>query len=112
MVAAGIPFGLGAFTLFLSTITFLVDMYQSGAAASGEPSVFRKPAFVTDVLNTALAANGVLRYILGAVFPLFTQQMYRNLGPHWAGSVFAFLSLPMIPIPFLLYRYGHVLRRR
>jgi len=94
LVAAGIPFGLGAFTLFLSTITFLVDMYQSGAAAS------------------ALAANGVLRYILGAVFPLFTQQMYRNLGPHWAGSVFAFLSLPMIPIPFLLYRYGHVLRRR
>jgi len=38
LVAAGIPFGLGAFTLFLSTITYLVDMYQSGAAASGKTS--------------------------------------------------------------------------
>jgi hypothetical protein len=38
--------------------------------------------------------------------------MIKNLGPHWALSVWAFLSLSMIPIPFLLYRYGHILRQR
>ena len=44
LVAAGLPFGLGAFTLFLSTITYLVDMYQSGAAASGKGNMLE---FVT-----------------------------------------------------------------
>ncbi|KAK1676884.1 major facilitator superfamily domain-containing protein [Colletotrichum godetiae] len=60
----------------------------------------------------ALAANGILRYTLGAVFPLFTIQMYEKLGVHWAGSVFAFLSLPLIPIPWLLFKYGGKLRQR
>jgi hypothetical protein len=58
----------------------------------------------------AIAANGVLRYSLGAVFPLFTIQMYQSLGPHWAGSVFAFISLLLMPIPWLLFRFGHKLR--
>lgn len=62
--------------------------------------------------KTALAANGSLRYILGAVFPLFTFQMYAKLGIHWAGSVFAFLSLALLPIPWLLFKFGHVLRKK
>ncbi|KAK6209802.1 MFS polyamine transporter [Colletotrichum tabaci] len=86
LVAAGIPFGLGAFSLFLSVITYMVDFYGPKSAAS------------------ALAANGILRYMLGAVFPLFTIQMYEKLGVNWAGSVFAFLSLPLMPIPWLLFR--------
>ncbi|KDN69300.1 putative major facilitator superfamily transporter [Colletotrichum sublineola] len=94
LVAAGIPFGLGAFSLFLSVITYMVDFYGPKAAAS------------------ALAANGILRYTLGAVFPLFTIQMYEKLGVHWAGSVFAFLSLPLLPIPWLLLKYGSKLRQR
>ncbi|TEA19009.1 Polyamine transporter 4 [Colletotrichum sidae] len=93
-VAAGIPFGIGAFSLFLSIITYMVDFYGVKAAAS------------------ALAANGIIRYILGAVFPLFTIQMYENLGVHWAGSLFAFFSLPLLPIPWLLLRYGPALRNR
>ncbi|KAF6808386.1 MFS polyamine transporter [Colletotrichum plurivorum] len=94
LVAAGIPFGFGAFSLFLSVITYMVDFYGANAAAS------------------ALAANGILRYILGAVFPLFTIQMYERLGVHWAGSVFAFLSLPLLPIPWLLLKYGSTLRKK
>ncbi|KPI39049.1 Polyamine transporter 4 [Cyphellophora attinorum] len=94
LAASGIPFGLGAFSLFLSTINYLVDVYQSAAAAS------------------ALAANGSLRFALGAVFPLFTVQMYESLGIRWAGSVFAFLSVAFLPIPWLLFRYGARLRNR
>ncbi|KAF2150861.1 putative MFS polyamine transporter [Myriangium duriaei CBS 260.36] len=94
VVASGIPLGFGSFTLFLSAITYLVDIYRAKAAAS------------------ALAANGTLRYTLGAVFPLFTLQMYQNLGVHWAGSVFAFLSVLLLPIPWLLIVYGSRLRQR
>jgi len=58
----------------------------------------------------AIAANGVLRYSLGAVFPLFTIPMYQSLGPHWAGSIFAFIALLLMPIPWLLFRFGYKLR--
>lgn len=94
VVASGIPFGFGAFSLFLSTITYLVDTYRAGFAAS------------------ALAANGILRYTFGAVFPLFTVQMYTRLGVHWAGSIFAFLSLLLLPIPWILFKYGKALRAK
>jgi hypothetical protein len=57
-----------------------------------------------------LAANGILRYTLGAVFPLFTLQMYERVGIHWAGSIFGFASLLLLPIPWVLFRYGEALR--
>ncbi|KAF3391545.1 Polyamine transporter 4 [Penicillium rolfsii] len=92
LVAAGIPFGWGAFSLFLSTIVYMAQVYRAEAVAS------------------ALAANGTLRYTLGAVFPLFTIQMYENLGVHWAGSIWAFVSLLLLPIPWMLFKYGDRLR--
>ena len=61
---------------------------------------------------SAIAANGFLRYIFGAVFPLFTLQMYENLGIAWATSTLAFLSLLMLPIPMVLYKWGPKLRAR
>ncbi|KAK4062661.1 uncharacterized protein Triagg1_9779 [Trichoderma aggressivum f. europaeum] len=94
VAASGIPFGLGAFVLFLSSMIYLVESYGPGAAASA-----------------AIAASGSFRYLLGAVFPLFTIQMYEKLGIHWAGSVFAFLSLVLLPIPWILFTFGHQLRK-
>nr|XP_036586832.1 Polyamine transporter 4-like protein 3 [Colletotrichum truncatum]KAF6797389.1 Polyamine transporter 4-like protein 3 [Colletotrichum truncatum] len=38
--------------------------------------------------------------------------MYEKLGVHWAGSVFAFLSLLLLPIPWLLFKFGPALRKR
>ncbi|KAL6791122.1 major facilitator superfamily domain-containing protein [Trichoderma sp. SZMC 28013] len=99
VVASGIPFGLGAFVLFLSSMIYLVESYGPGAAASEAHCA------------TAIAANGSFRYLLGAVFPLFTIQMYEKLGVHWAGSVFAFLSLGLLPIPWILFKFGHQLRK-
>ena len=62
LVASGITFGFGSFSLFLSTLTYLVNTYVAGFAAS------------------ALAANGILRFAFSVVFPLFTVQMYNKLG--------------------------------
>lgn len=132
LVCAGIPFGIGAFSLFvsfpcsesqygiinspsqLSTIAYLVDVYQARAAASGKQFhlFWLGTLFLLIDHPLALAANGVIRYILGATFPLFTVQMYQNLGVHWAGSVFSFLSLFLLPIPWLLFKYGSFLRQK
>ncbi|OLN83351.1 Polyamine transporter 4-like protein 3 [Colletotrichum chlorophyti] len=66
----------------------------------------------TTIVPLVIRANGILRYTFGAVFPLFTVDMYEDLGVHWAGSVFAFLSLLLMPIPWLLLKYGSRLRQR
>lgn len=93
-VLAGVPFGWGCLAIFISATTYLVDVYQSANGAS------------------AVAANGILRYGLGAAFPLFTLQMYEAMGIHWAGSVFAFISLLLMPVPWIFLFKGKTLRAR
>ncbi|KAI5481709.1 hypothetical protein MNV49_002935 [Pseudohyphozyma bogoriensis] len=88
---AVIPFGCGMVLVFLAMMNYLVDTYLFFAAS-------------------ALAANSVLRSIFGAVFPLFTTQMFDRLGYHWALTLVAFLSLMLVPIPVLFYIYGERIR--
>ncbi|RDW67627.1 hypothetical protein BP6252_09023 [Coleophoma cylindrospora] len=93
-VLAGVPFGWGCLAIFLSATTYLVDVYLSTNGAS------------------AIAANGILRYCLGSAFPLFTLQMYTRLDIHWAGTLFAFLSVVLMPVPWVFFWKGKALRAR
>jgi hypothetical protein len=61
---------------------------------------------------SVLAANSVLRSLFGAAFPLFTVQMYDNLGIHWASTIPAFLALACAPFPFIFYKYGESIRMK
>jgi hypothetical protein len=90
---AGVPFGFGMVLVFLSIMNYLIDSYTIYAAS-------------------VLAASAVLRSLFGAVFPLFTTQMFQKLGDHWASSIPALLSLACVPFPFVLYKYGESIRRR
>jgi hypothetical protein len=42
---------------------------------------------------SVLAAAAMLRSLFGFAFPLFTEQMYKTLGIHWASSVPALLTV-------------------
>jgi len=75
-------------------MTYLVDTYHSYYGAS------------------ALAANTLLRYGVGAGFPLFIIQMYSRLGIPWASSLLGFISILMLPIPWVLYKWGPFLRSK
>ncbi|GAB7323894.1 hypothetical protein MBLNU13_g07326t1 [Cladosporium sp. NU13] len=92
-IIAGAPFGFGTVLIFLGVMNYLIDTYTIYAAS-------------------VLAANSVLRSLFGAAFPLFTTDMYANLGIHWAASVPAFLALACVPLPFLFYKYGPTIRER
>lgn len=92
-VLGGVPFGWGCLDIFISATTYMVEVYASDISAS------------------AVAANGILRYLLGAAFPLFTLQMYQSLGIHWAGSIFAFVGLAMMPVPWAFFKYGEIIRK-
>lgn len=92
-ILAGVPFGFGMVLVFLGVMNYLIDAYTIFAAS-------------------VLAANSVLRSLFGAAFPLFTTQMYSNLGIHWASMVPAFLALACVPFPFLFFKYGPEIRKR
>ncbi|KAJ4397944.1 MFS siderochrome iron transporter 1 [Didymella pomorum] len=92
-IMAGAPFGFGMVLVFLSIMNYLIDAYLIYAAS-------------------VLAANSVLRSLFGAAFPLFTSNMYADLGIHWASSIPAFLALACVPFPFLFYKYGATIRQR
>ncbi|GFF51585.1 putative MFS transporter [Aspergillus udagawae] len=87
------PFGFGCVLVILPIINYLIDAYTIYAAS-------------------VLAAAAIFRSIVGAVFPLFTTQMYDSLGIHWASSLPAFLTLACMPFPFVMYRYGGALRMK
>ncbi|KAF2260915.1 MFS general substrate transporter [Lojkania enalia] len=93
-VLAGVPFAWGNLCLFTSAALYCVDVYGPMNGAS------------------AIAANGIFRYVLGAVFPLFTVQMYSAMGTGWATSLLGFLSAAMLPIPFVFFKWGPVIRKR
>ncbi|KAI9676720.1 MAG: hypothetical protein M1822_008283 [Bathelium mastoideum] len=92
-VLAGVPFGVGFVALMLGIMAYLTDCYGRFAAS-------------------ALAANAVLRALLGATFPLFARGMYERLGTPWATSVLGFVSLAMTPLPWVFWKWGPWLRKR
>jgi hypothetical protein len=47
-----------------------------------------------------------------AAFPLFGVQMYEKLGYQWATALLAFLTLAMLPFPYLFFRYGKKIRAK
>ncbi|KAF1354648.1 major facilitator superfamily domain-containing protein, partial [Delphinella strobiligena] len=89
---AGIFFGWGNLCVFMSNVLYLSDVYGQLNGAS------------------AMAANGMLRYTLGAAFPLSTLPMYRNLGIAWATSLLGFISVALLPIPWIFYKWGRLIK--
>ncbi|EXJ77033.1 hypothetical protein A1O3_10190 [Capronia epimyces CBS 606.96] len=92
-IIAGFPFGLGFVLVFLCCANYLVDAYVIYAAS-------------------VLAANSVMRSLFGAIFPLFTTYMYRDIGIHWGSAVPGFIALLCLPFPVLFYVYGARIRRK
>ncbi|KZT09290.1 MFS general substrate transporter [Laetiporus sulphureus 93-53] len=91
--SSGIPFGFGMVILYFSANAYLIDAF---------------PGYVA----SALAAKTVVRSGSGAAMPLFIEAMYHNLGNGWAASTWAFISIAMIPVPFLFYRFGKQIRAK
>ncbi|KAG7194822.1 uncharacterized protein KQ657_004503 [Scheffersomyces spartinae] len=91
-VLAGLPFGFGLIWIFFGCVLYF--------------SMSFPPVYVA----LALAANNMLRYIMASVFPLFTVQMYEKLHIGWASTLFGFIALLLVPIPFIFSKWGPQLR--
>ncbi|KAJ5612961.1 hypothetical protein N7510_006155 [Penicillium lagena] len=90
--ASGVATGFGIYVIFLQCFNYLVDSYLTFAA-----SVF--------------AANTMMRSSVAAAFPLFSKQLFQNLGVQWAGTLLGCLALIMVPIPLAFIKWGPALRK-
>ncbi|KAF2868912.1 MFS multidrug transporter-like protein [Massariosphaeria phaeospora] len=85
--------GLGLLMTFMAATTYLVDVFTIHAAS-------------------AMAASTVLRSLMAALIPLSSQKMYAALDYGWGNSLLGFVSLLLVPIPFLFIKYGERIRAR
>ena len=84
--------GISNLSVFLCITSYLVDAFTIYAAS-------------------ALAANTVVRSIMGALLPLAGQSMYAALGLGWGNSLLGFIAVACIPVPWALIKYGENLRK-
>ncbi|CAI6095246.1 unnamed protein product [Clonostachys chloroleuca] len=92
--AAIIFFAWGNICIFISTFQYKGDTYTS------------------DVVASAASANSLARYGFAAAFPLFTVQMYQKLDIAWASSLLGFIAIAMMPIPWVLFKFGRRIRAK
>ncbi|EEH07945.1 polyamine transporter 1 [Histoplasma capsulatum G186AR] len=92
-VIGTVSMGFGFFTVFQAALNYLIDTFPTVSAS-------------------AVGANTFLRSCFAGAFPLFARVMYSKLGVPWASSLLGFVSLPLIPIPYLFYFYGKRIRAR
>jgi MFS family permease len=87
------PIAFGIFFVFESTYSYTADCY-------GETS------------SSAIAGQGLMRNTLGAVTPLFASAFFHNVGSQYAGLILAMFGTVLSLIPFVMFKYGHLLRAR
>ncbi|KIY71160.1 MFS general substrate transporter [Cylindrobasidium torrendii FP15055 ss-10] len=89
---------IGIFVLILSTYIIFVAVFTYLADSYGPYA------------SSALAGQSMCRNLAAMAFPLFTTPMFTKLGYQWAGTLFACIATLMIPIPYVLFRYGPSIR--
>ena len=85
--------GVGNMIIFMSVVLYLIDSFTLYEAS-------------------ALAANTFIRSIGGALLPLVGLKLFNSLGMGWGNSLLGLLAAALIPVPFLLLRYGESLRQK
>ncbi|GAP87846.1 putative major facilitator superfamily [Rosellinia necatrix] len=93
-VVAAVPFAVGNIMVYSSGALYIMNSYGALHGAS------------------ALSANSLLRYAAGGAFPLFIVQVFTALGIGWASSLLGFVSVALVPIPWVLFKYGDRIKAR
>lgn len=86
-------YGMGTILVFNGIFAYTVEAYRKYTAS-------------------AMAANSFIRSIMSGVFPLFGLQMYEKMSIQWATTLLALFACALIPIPFVFYKYGAILRAK
>ncbi|MCJ1482662.1 hypothetical protein MMC06_002828 [Schaereria dolodes] len=125
-VLAAIPFAWGNLCVFVSLPCSRKDDMHKADRKQTSAALYLVDTYGPTNGASAMAANGLARYALGAAFPLFTIQslshrcsiwiladlgtVYHKLGIAWASSLLGFIAIALLPIPWVLFKYGSRIR--
>ncbi|PWN46302.1 MFS general substrate transporter [Ceraceosorus guamensis] len=90
-IVAGLVWGIGVLSIFISSYQYVIDVYNVWSAS-------------------ALGSLTFLRYIVSGGGIMWTRPLFMSIGTHWALSFYGFLSVVMTIIPFAFYVYGKRIR--
>jgi hypothetical protein len=79
------------FTLFVAFLSYLSESYLEYAAS-------------------AQAGNQIIRCLVASTAPLWSRKLFDSLGVGGGGSVIGAVAVVLMPIPFVLWRYGGGMR--
>ncbi|KAK6530611.1 hypothetical protein TWF281_007451 [Arthrobotrys megalospora] len=86
-------FGIVLIAIYVSSYEYIIDSYGDHAAI-------------------ALASVTMVRYLIAGGMVMAARPMYEGIGVHWTMTLLGCLAVVLTPGPYLLYIYGHQLRKR
>lgn len=90
---ATIFFGYSFSAIFISGYQYIIDSYETYS-------------------SSALGSITMARYLVAGPLIVSTRPMYQGIGVHWSLTILATLALLLVPVPWVLMRYGHRIRER
>lgn len=86
-------FGYGVMGIFLCVYMYIIDSYEIYSAS-------------------ALTFVALTRYVVAGGMTVVGIPWYESMGTHYTLTILACISVALVPIPYLLYYYGHAIRSR
>lgn len=90
-LAASLAFGFGVCSVFISTYAYVAATFDYHPAS-------------------ALSSVQCFRFVASGVMVIVAHLMYEHLGVGWTATVLGLISVVFTPVPYLLYRYGAIVR--
>ncbi|KAF7192809.1 putative efflux pump kojT [Pseudocercospora fuligena] len=90
---ATVFFGYALSAIFISSYQYIISSYETYS-------------------SSALASITMARYIVSAGMVVATRPMYKGIGVHWTMTILGTLALLLVPVPWMLLRYGHHVRAK
>ncbi|KUI63323.1 putative transporter mfs2 [Cytospora mali] len=92
IIAAGM-FGFGVMGIFITSYMYIIDSYETFSAS-------------------ALTFTSLVRYLFAGGMTVAGHPFYRNEGVHYTLTILACISCVLVPVPYGLYKWGHLLRKK
>ncbi|KAH8767432.1 major facilitator superfamily transporter [Diaporthe sp. PMI_573] len=86
-------FGFGVMGIFICAYMYVIDSYEMFSAS-------------------ALTFTALVRYMAAGGMTVVGIPFYTNMGVHYTLTILACISCVLVPVPYVLYKWGHLLRKR
>jgi len=91
--ASTVLFGYSMTAIFVSSYSYVINIYGTWS-------------------SSALGSVTMARYLVAAGMVVAARPMYQGFGVHWSLTFLGCLGVLCLPVPWLLFRYGSILRQK